>query len=177
MSSGKCPGAHGTGHPQTVHALAAVPHSSTKEPPTVNKPQLICCRIEPNTSEKSQFSKKTIYSLVWGIKTVQMTWNRAELAGARRRDAAIQSHEIYVHAHLEWYKMSVSSRNGGMATVSDISSEHQRSNAQRGLSKVKVGECLGGLFTSSLSPEVQEQEWVSSPFSGKAEFISFLFQN
>lgn len=87
---------------------------------------------------------------------MQMTSNRAELAGARR-DAAMQSHEIYVHAHLERSKMSIPSRDGGMATVSDVSSEHQ-SKAQRGLSKVKVGECLGGLFTSSLSPEVQEQE-------------------
>lgn len=45
-----------------------------------------------------------------------------------------------------------------MATVSDVSSEHQRSKAQKGPSEVTVGECLAGLFTSTLSPEVREQE-------------------
>ena len=54
--------------------------------------------------------------------------------------------------------MSISSRDGGTATISDVSSEHQRSNAQRELGKVKVGECLADLFTSTLSPEVREQE-------------------
>lgn len=54
--------------------------------------------------------------------------------------------------------MSISSRDGGMAAVSDVSSEQQRSKAQKGLGEVKVGERLAGLFTSTLSPEVREQE-------------------
>ena len=66
-----CPGAHKTGHPQTVHDLAsylaAVPRSCTNEPSTVNTPHLTCCKIEPNPSEKPQcLLQKSIYSLMWG---------------------------------------------------------------------------------------------------------------
>jgi len=70
----------------------------------------------------------------------------------------MQAGEVYVHAHLKRSKMSTSSRDGEMVTVSEVSSEHHKNKTQKGLSEVKVAECLAGLFTSTSSPEVWEQE-------------------
>lgn len=176
-----------TGHPQTVHALAsylaALPRNSSNEPSTVNKPHLTCCKIEPNTSDKAQrlLQKTHLQSNVRHKHKCKWQVNRAELAGARMRYAAMQSHQIYVHAHLEWPKMSISSRDAGMATASDVPSEHQRRKAQRGLTRWVKGEswCM-----SCRSLHICIVTWgtgagmkVSSVFTGKAEFISFLLQN
>lgn len=45
-----------------------------------------------------------------------------------------------------------------MGTVRNVSSERQRSKAQREPGKLKAGQCLAGPFTCTLSPEVREQE-------------------
>lgn len=117
-------------------------------------------------------TKNPICSLTQGTNT-SANDNRAELAGARTRDAAVQAEGRDVHAPLEWSERSTSSRDGGMAAASRASSARHRGKAQKRLREV-TWWMSGRLLHIYI---VREQESKFPPLSLVKQFIGFLFWN